>query len=353
MNISNSTEPYIIGETAYNHEGDMKYLLQMIDDISDIGLQAVKFHLLLDIDSYLQKDHPLRPTLQSWLFSKLEWETILDYAHEKKLDIIALCDDIKSIRYIKSKKYISALEIHASGLNDWFLLTEAADFDRTILLGIGGSSIDEIRHAVDLLSSKKQKNVLLMYGFQNYPTSHVEINLSKMKKIRTLFNLPVGYADHTAFDDPYNEIISIGGAMMGFHILEKHYTLDFGKKRIDYHSAVGKEQMLRIKKLMSLALTVHGTGSLGMSQSELEYGNTGPMKKAIVAKKDIQKGEELSMDNLWFKRTEQESYIPQNHFLNILGLKAVRTIKKDEIITFEKVEYTFKKVDFSKIIPGE
>lgn len=40
--------PYIIGETAYNHEGDLNYLYKMIDDISEIKLNAVKFHLLLN-----------------------------------------------------------------------------------------------------------------------------------------------------------------------------------------------------------------------------------------------------------------------------------------------------------------
>ncbi len=54
------TKPYIIGETAYNHEGDFDYLVKMIDDIADIGLNAVKFHLLLNVDSYMQKKHTLR-----------------------------------------------------------------------------------------------------------------------------------------------------------------------------------------------------------------------------------------------------------------------------------------------------
>ena len=353
MDLHESTEPYIIGETAYNHEGDRQYLLKMIDDISDLGLNAIKFHLLSNIDSYLQNDHPLKSRLQSWLFSESEWDDILKYSHKKGLDIIALCDDVESIHYLKSKNCISAIEIHASGLNDWFLLTEAAHFNHTIILGIGGSTIDEIRYAIDLLRQKKKSNIVLMYGFQNYPTSYAEINLSRMKKIHDLFNLPVGYADQTAYNDPHNEIISIAGAMMGFCILEKHYTPDFGKERIDYHAAVGKDQMLRIKELMKLALIVYGNNTLHMSPSELDYGNTGPMKKAIVAKRDIKKGEQLSVDTLWFKRTGQESYIPQNRFLDLIGLKTTRDIKKDEIITFENVDYVFKKTDFRKIIPGD
>jgi sialic acid synthase SpsE len=36
---------YIIGETAYNHEGDINYLHKMIDDIAELELNAVKVRL--------------------------------------------------------------------------------------------------------------------------------------------------------------------------------------------------------------------------------------------------------------------------------------------------------------------
>jgi sialic acid synthase SpsE len=348
INTDKIKEPYIIGETAYNHEGDINYLYKMIDDIAELELNAVKFHLLLRPESYMQKKHPLIGETKKWIFNEKQWGDIIDYSNEKELDVIALCDDVESLEYInKNNKDVSAVELHATGLNDWFLLEEAAKFNGTVILGIGGSTIDEIAYARDFLKSKgKGKNeIILMHGFQNYPTNYADINLSKMLKIRDIFNLPVGYADHTAFDDPNNEIISVMAAMMGFNILEKHYTLDYGKERIDYHAAVGKEQMLKIKELMKLALTVCGEGELQMSKPELEYGNVGPMKKAIVAKKFIKKGEKLSFDNLWFKRTEEESYIKQNQFLKLIGLEATQDIKEDEIIDFTKVKYEFKKAD--------
>jgi len=348
MTISsdNTKEPYIIGETAYNHEGDIEYLYKMIDGIAEIQLNAIKFHLLLNPESYMQKKHPLLQEIKKWIFKKEQWIDIINYSNEKKLDIVALCDDVESVEFILNESQsVNAIEIHASGLNDYFLLNTASEFSGTIVLGIGGSTIDEIAYAVNFLKNRGKNNILLMYGFQSYPTEYAEINLSKMVKIRDLFNLPVGYADHTAFDDPYNEIISVMAAMMGFNILEKHYTLDPGKKRIDYHSAVGREQMLRTKELMKLALMIYGDDELKMSKAELEYGNVGPMKKAIVAKKFIKKGEKLSFDNLWFKRTEEESFIKQYQFLQLIGLEATQDIKEDELIDFSKIKYKFKKIN--------
>ncbi len=292
--MSKVLKPYIIGETAYNHEGGIKYLYRMIDDIAELKLNAVKFHMLLNPESYMQKKHPLIHKLKNWIFNKKQWDEIIDYSNKKNLDVIVLCDDVESIEYILENNInITAIELHATGLNDYFLLNALSGFDKQIILGVGGSTIDEINFAVDFLNSKGKNNILLMYGFTSYPTKYTDINLSKMLKIRDLFNLPIGYADHTAFDDSNNEIISCMAAMMGFNILEKHYTPDYGIERIDYHAAVGKMQILKIKELMELALKVYGNGNLKMSEAELEYGNTGPMKKAIVAKKKIKKGEKL------------------------------------------------------------
>ena len=337
--VCNIKEQYIIAEIAYNHEGDINYLYRMIDDIAELELNAIKFHLLLNLESYIRQDHPHYGLFAKWMFAEKDWDGIIDYSNGKLLDIVALCDDVESIEYIvRNNKTVSAIELHATGLNDYFLLEAVSKYEGQIFLGIGGSTLDEIQYAVDFLRQRGRSNILLMYGFQSYPTNYSDINLSKMIKIRDLFNLPLGYADHTVFDDPYNEIVSVMGAMMGINVLEKHYTPDYGKERIDYHSAVGKEKMNRIRELMKLALTVYGSGNLGMSESELKCGNTGPMKKAIVARENISKGDKLSLDNLWFKRTKQESNVKQNQLFQLVGLEATRNISQDEIMDFTKVK---------------
>jgi N,N'-diacetyllegionaminate synthase len=343
-------KPYLICETAYNHEGDIDYLYEMIDEIAEVQADAVKFHLLLNPESYMVKSHPLMNEMKHWLFTKKEWTKIINYSKEKGLDVVVLCDDVESVEFInKYHSEVDSIELHATGLNDYFLLKEAAKFSNTVVLGVGGSSLDEIQFAVDFLKNNGKNDILLMYGFQSFPTDYTDINLSKMMKIKHLFDLPVGYADHTRFDDPNNEIVSIMAAMSGVPVLEKHFTLDEGMKRVDHAAAVGKKKMKRIKQLMSLALQVYGDGGIGMSDAEESYGNVGPMKKAIVARKKIYKGEKISLDNVWFKRTEKESTLMQKQLFSIIGLKATVDIDKDETIDYKKIEYKFKKIDAKTI----
>lgn len=336
---------YIIAETAYNHEGDIKYLYKMIDEISSLKLNAVKFHLLFNLDSYMKKTHPLYEKVKQWMFTEFQWEEIITYAAKKNLDIVALCDDVNSIRYlVRKKKKIHAIELHPTSLNDHFLLTEAAQFDGQIILGIGGSNLNDISYAVDFLRHRGKQDILLMYGFQSYPTNYADINLAKMHAVSDLFHLPVGYADHTGFDDPNNAVISVAAAFMGFPVLEKHYTLDEGKERIDFQASVGKKQMRCIRDLMNIAVQVYGTGEITLSEPEKVTGSVGLMKKAIVAKRDIKKGEKLSLQNLWFKRTGEEGGIQQKQFLQLLDSKATVDIKKDDVIDFSKIDYKPKRV---------
>lgn len=345
--------PYIIGETAYHHEGDFNYLGKMLNDIAEIELNAVKYHLLLKAESYLQKNHPLLAATRKATFSPQQWDDILARSKQLGLDIIALCDDIESIQYIKQEHpYLSGIELHATSLNDYYMLNEAAGFPNRIILGVGGSTIDEIDYAVDLLRQRGKNDMLLMYGFQSYPTDYSNINLAKMLKLQAIFDVPVGYADHTGYDDENNVYISAMAAAMGINILEKHYTPDMGIARIDYHSAVGKKEMKKIKQLMEIYLSAYGNGRLSMSQEEIAYGSTGPMKKAIVARKKIMKGEQLSLQNLWFKRTEREAALKQKEFLTLIGLRAQRDIDEDEIIDYTKVEYQYKKPGLADLTGG-
>lgn len=346
--MTRKLKPYIIAETAYNHEGSLDYLFKMVDDIAQLKLNAIKFHLLLNVHSYITASHNLFPKYKEWLFTVKEWDSVIKCSKSKGLDVVALCDDVESLKFINKKhRNIFAVELHAVSLGDLFMLQEAAKFPGKIILGVGGSTLDEIHYAIDILAENKKRDILLMYGFQCYPTDYAEINLSRMLKINKLFDLPIGYADHTSYDDLNNEIVSCMAAMEGINILEKHYTPDQGKQRIDFQSAVGSEKMIKIKDLMALALKVYGNGDMRMSKAELNYGEIGPMKKAIVALKNIKKGEQITMGNIWFKRTGEISSLKQNQLFSIIGLKASRNIRRDETVDFNKLKAASAKKQYT------
>jgi sialic acid synthase SpsE len=281
-------------------------------------------------------DHTSYNTVKNWLLTRDEWKEIITLAHSLKLDIIALADDLAGLEFLKSlENNLAGIEIHAVSLNDVHMMEKAACFNIPVFLGIGGSTIEEISFAVDYLKNKGKLEIVLMYGFQNFPTKYEYINLKKMKKIQELFKLPIGYADHTSWDNDAWELITLAGFLCGANIIEKHFVLEKGVKRIDFEAAVSTKEFKSLYKKLIVLQKALGNGRFELNQYEKEYAKIGPMKKAIVAERDISKDEVISLQNIAFKRTKKVGTISQRELENLLKRKASHKIKKNEFITFK------------------
>lgn len=344
-------KPYYIAETAFHHEGDDQFLLKLINDIHHLDFNAYKFHLLFDLNNYIIKEHEANKVLRDIQIGKEDWLSLFEVVKNHNKEIVLLCNDLESLKFsnsLQNEYPISAVELHSTGLNDIYLLEESLNFNKTIILGVGGSTFDEIKYAIDFLTSNGKNDILLMHGFQNYPTNYEDVNFRRLDLLKKAFNLPLGYADHTDPLDPKNELISILPIIKETYIIEKHVTNVFGEKRIDSQAAISIDQFEKIIDLGNSIYKTIGESAFNLSTAELNYGNTGPMKKALVANKPIKKGEELTREHIAFKRTEKSSSLLQKDFNKLLGSIAVVDINEDEILDFSNVEYQFKKQSFDQ-----
>ena len=118
-----TNQPYLIGETAFHHEGDIDFLLQLIEHAADLGLSAIKGHLLLDLDDYMIASHKVIDVLRPWCLDSSQWATAVKRASELELDVVLLCNDAASLEWVLNCGLdVKAIELHATGLNDYFLL---------------------------------------------------------------------------------------------------------------------------------------------------------------------------------------------------------------------------------------
>ena len=204
------TRPYLIAECAYSHEGDVEYLRKSVVSAAESAcVDAVKFHILLDINTYMCPDHDLYERIREWMFTADQWREVIGLARSSGLGVIVLADDLGSFALLEEmKEDIAAVEIHSCSLNDAKMLEKTSLLNVPVILGVGGSSAEDIALSVDYLKKRGTTELLLMYGFQNYPTRYEYVNFEKMKKVQQMFGLPVGYADHTSWDDENNEVWS-------------------------------------------------------------------------------------------------------------------------------------------------
>jgi N,N'-diacetyllegionaminate synthase len=323
----------LIAETAWHHDGDFDFMLDLINKIvSQSKTDIVKLHVSLDHNEYMMPDHPGFEMLSKKMFNEQQWSEIIELIKDSDKKLMLLLNDQKAIDVGMSFSP-ELVEIHAVCLNDIQLLNKLKDSlenDTVVVLGVGGSTLYEIEHAINRLNTN---NIVLMHGFQNYPTSYHNINLKRIRKIMSLYpELKHGYADHTAWDEPNNILVTCMVAALGMDYVEKHVTTVPGQERIDWQAAIGIEQFNQIANYLNVLGKCEGDGLLQLNEGEKQYANVGPMKKAAFLNKSLKKGAVLALDDVAFKRTGQVSALTQLDAIDLIGKKAAKDLKPNTLL---------------------
>ena len=328
----------LIAETAWHHEGDYVFMKNLVTRICEISsADIVKLHITLDLDEYMSKDHDAYKTLKSWMLNSRQWEELIGIVRNNGKELMLLLNDTKAIDFA-SKFNPEMIEIHSVCLNVPRLqraVIENIDKKAKVVIGIGGCSLDEVKKAVQFFH---EREIVLMFGFQNYPTKYENVNLGKIRKIQALYpGEKFGYADHTSWDEDNNELITLLVSANGMDFIEKHVTTDYGKERCDYSSAISIEQLNMLYKKMKLLENLYGDGSMLLNKAEEDYSKYGPMKMAAVAKHNLFKDSKLTMEDIHFCRTSQSTGISQIDLIQVIGNKLVEDVKINQVIDWNHI----------------
>ena len=326
----------LIAETACHHEGDYPFMKELVTRICETSnADIVKFHITLDLDEYMNKDHDDYKTVKSWMFGTECWEELIGIVRKNNKELMLLLNDTKAVEFA-TQFNPEMVEIHSVCLNVPRLqraVIENIDSKTKVVIGIGGCSLDEITQAVQFFLDRE---IVLMFGFQNYPTKYEDVNLRKIRKIQNLYvGKKFGYADHTAWDEDNNELITLLVSANGMDFIEKHVTTEYGKERCDYSAAISIEQFNMLYKKIKLLEKLYGNGSMQLNKAEENYSKYGPMKMAAIAKHNLVKGSKLTMGDIHFCRTSQSTDISQIDLLQVIGNKLVEDVKINQVIDWK------------------
>ena len=145
--------------------------------------------------------------------------------------------------------------------------------------------------------------------------------------------MPIGYADHTEGEDPFANIVDLVALGMGAMVLEKHLTPDRSVKGVDYQAALEPAEFKTYVKNMHRGHLAIGSKEIRpFNASDLKYRKF--QKKSIVAKRLINKGESISMENTISLRNENPGIAPID-FPKVEDKKAKYDIQAFENITLE------------------
>jgi N,N'-diacetyllegionaminate synthase len=324
----------IIAEIASAHEGRFKDMLKLVDFAIETGADAIKFQVMNQA-SHITPSHSIYDLVGQLEFNEEQWINIVSYTRSNS-NLVIMTDvyDIVSIEIVK-KMNPDIVKIHSADLNNKQLVREVAWLKKPSMIGVGASSLEEIRKAIHWFKDENDSSFLsIMDGYQGFPTKIVDMNINQISLLQDLFGIPVGFLDHTEGDSEESIFLSIAARSLGAFAVEKHIVLDRGMKGIDYQSALS---MPFFKKFISQIRTLES--ALGektpksFSPGEQRYRDF--MKKDIVACEFIRKGDKFTHNNITLKRSN--GGLSQKYFDLILDRMAKVNITKNEIITFKKI----------------
>jgi N,N'-diacetyllegionaminate synthase len=332
---------FVIAEAGVNHNGDLALAKRLIDVAAEAGADSVKFQTFKAEESVTaqaplaayqkRNDASAKSFLQ--MLKKLElpegaFAELARYAERKGL----LCFSKPAWPGAVDELEAAGVPLYKIGSGDvtyHSLLRRVAATRKPVILSTGMATIEEIEEAVGVLRAAGTTELALLHCVTNYPVAFEHANLKAIETLRSSFDCPVGYSDHTLSTEA-----AVASVALGATILEKHFTVDRGMPGPDHKASLEPAELASMIRQIRNVEKALGHGRKVLAECERE--NAAVVRKSLVAARDISRGELLRDQDLAVKRPG--TGLPDKMRASFVGRRAARDVAKDELMTEDMAE---------------
>lgn len=335
----NST--YIIAEVGPNHNGSIEKAQDMVENLASIGVDAVKFQLNFPENCYsrdsfkpsyqIANDKESSPLEMSKKYQLTFDEHIrLSEACSKYgVDYLCTAFEMESLQFLTNNIGMPYYKIPSGEILTVDMLEHIAGQKKPILLSTGMASYDEIEESVQVINKDRNKDITILHCISNYPTPAEDVNLNVMLEIKSRFNVPIGFSDHTLGNDA-----AIAAVALGATVIEKHVTYDKNAEGPDHKASATISEFASLVKSIRNVEKMMGTREKFFSEDELEIKRAA--RKSIVTTQNLPKDHVIREEDLCFKRPGF-GFKPTVRD-TIIGRKVFKEIEADRVIFEEHLQ---------------
>ncbi len=329
---------FIIAEAGVNHNGNLDIAEQLVDAAVKSGADAIKFQAFtageLVCGSAPMAEYQIRNTArresQFDMLKRLELDRaghqhLKSYCRHKNISFMSSPFDLKSIDLLASLD-MDRIKIPSGEINNVPYLEKIGNQNREVILSTGMADMDEVVFAAKVLekSGTDRRKITLLHCCSQYPAPMEEVNLSAIISLSKAFpDLNVGYSDHTLGIEA-----AIASVAIGARVIEKHFTLDRQMPGPDHLASLEPDEFTGMVCAIRNIEKAMGHGEKRAGKTEIR--NRLIVRKSIVARTDIRKGEIFTPRNLAVKRPG-DGLSPVKWY-DVLGRKSKKDFLKDEQI---------------------
>lgn len=318
---------FIIAEAGANHNRDFKQAKALIDVAKESGADACKFQTYSSETLYSKntKDFAGYKDINKLIKDielPREWQSDLKlYCDEIGIEFMSTPFDETAVQQLVD---IGVKRMKIAGFESTDLrfvdMVASAGLPLIISLGIG-SNFGIIPKIMEIANSHGVNDITFLHANNAYPTPVEDVNLNTIKSLSLDSRYKTGISDHTM-----STLTPALAVIAGATVVEKHFTLSKHLPGPDHPFALEPHQLKEMVDHIRYAELCMGYKTDNFTPSEQNFKQA---MRSVVAKRDIQLGEVLTIDNITTKRPFLEGDVPAIDFFNILGHKVTNKIKSD------------------------
>jgi N-acetylneuraminate synthase/N,N'-diacetyllegionaminate synthase len=305
------TNVLIIAEAGVNHNGDFEKAKRLIQVAAEAGADVVKFQTFKAeklVSSagkkaeYQKNNYSEADDTQFNMLKKLElpfeWhQNLIDYARSLKIEFASTGFDEESVDFLANLGQ-SFFKIPSGEITNLPYLQHIASKNKPTILSTGMADLEEISDAIEVLlaGGLTKEKITILHCNTEYPTPMEDVNLKAMLHIEHIFQVKIGYSDHTLGIE-----VPIAATALGATVIEKHFTLDRNLPGPDHSASLEPNELkAMVQGIRNIEKALSGNGIKSPSPSENK--NKIVARKSILLNKNLVAGTIITKEDLAIKR---------------------------------------------------
>ncbi len=340
---------YIIAEMSANHAGSIERAKEIIRKAKECGADCVKIQTYtpdtLTIDCHNSYFHIDNGTwegenlygLYGKAYTPWEWhQELKDEADRVGIDFLSTPFDNTAVDFLEELG-MEFYKIASFEMVDLPLLRYVASKGKPIIMSTGMATKEEMQESVDTIFATGNKSLALLKCSSAYPADPADMNLSTIRDMKEVFDLPIGLSDHSMGSFSANTAVALGAS-----IIEKHFCLGREIENPDASFSMTPEefkQMVEDIRRTEAALGIPFYGANAEEKNSLVF------RRSIFVTKDIKAGEKITEENI---RIIRPGYgLHPREYENVLGKVCTKDMERGMPLSMDAVEnyLTFEKAD--------
>lgn len=322
---------YVVAELSANHNQNFEQAVRLVEVAKDVGADAVKIQtytpdtITINSDSKpfcigegtIWKGRNLYQ-LYGEAFTPWEWQPRLKaIADELGISLFSSPFDHTAVDFLEAMN-VPAYKIASFEMVDLPLIERVARTGKPVIISTGMATLEEIREAVNCVTSTGNQQLALLKCTSAYPAPPEEMNLRTIRDMAQRFGLPVGLSDHTL-----GTTVPVAAVSLGACIVEKHFTLS---RAVPGPDSTFSLEPAEFKQMVdAIRTTERALGDVRYDVSEREQASR-LFRRSLFVVEDMKAGDVFSQWNV--RSIRPGNGLAPKFLKDVLGKKAAIALRR-------------------------